>query len=205
MHTRKILLAAAVAASLALAGCANDGDDDALADDTAATEAGATDGDEEGILDSVTAGESLALVMAVDQHEIDMAQQARDKGVTGDVLAYADMLHQDHSENLEKDRNVSSEAGIDPAATAIVSAQQSKGASVMERLAELEGGEYATAYVDAMVQGHTDALAMLDERLDTTENPTLRQHLSATREAVAAHLEQGKALQAAHADEADGE
>ena len=207
MHTKQILLAAAIAASLALAGCGNDGADDAAANDPALDTAAAdtAGADDTGPLDAVTAGETLALVTAVDQHEVDMAQQARDKGVTGDVLAYADMLHEDHSANLEKDRTLAADTGIEPAATAIVGAQQSKGAAVMQRLAELEGEEYARAFVDAMVQGHADALAMLDERIGTTSDAALKQHLTATRETIAAHLEHGQSLQDDGATDADAD
>ena len=223
MKTRRILIASAIATVL-LAGtaCGNDAADDNAGLDTAA-DTGALDDAVDPVVpvDGATddARETLALVMAVDMHEVAMAEQAREKGVEGDVLAYADMLHTEHSANLEKDRQVADAAGLSPMETDAVQAMKEKGQAEMERLAEIDGEAYADAYVDAMVMGHTEALAMLDERMGTmdgavvedvgmegmapgttsvegvTVDPAFQQHLMATRDAIANHLEMGKSLQ----------
>jgi putative membrane protein len=141
-------------------------------------------------------GEALALVMAVDQHEISAAEQARGKDLPDDVAEYANMLHTEHTRNLEADRQLAQDSGISPATTERVTAQQEKGQAVLDQLAELEGEAYAEAYVNAMVQGHTEALTLIDEQLlPAATDPALQAHLTSTREAIAKHLEQGKALQ----------
>lgn len=209
MNIRKILLAPAIAVVL-LAGtaCVNEDADDAGTDGIGATTDTMPPGDAEA---TGSAGETLALVMAVDRHEVAMAEQAREKGVAGDVLAYADMLHAEHSANLDKDIQLAESISLSPLDTGAVQAHKAKGEAAMERLAELEGGAYADAYVDAMVKGHAEVLAMLDERIGNTAadgvapgataigggnvDQMFQQHLSATRDAVASHLEMGKALQ----------
>ena len=213
MNTRKILLAPAIAfALLAATACGNDDAGDAGTEDvgaTADTDDTTAPGDAE---PTGSPGETLALVMAVDRHEVAMAEQAREKGVEGDVLAYADMLHTEHGANLDKDIQLAESISLSPLDTEAVQAHKEKGEAEMERLAELEGEAYADAYVDAMVMGHTEALAMLDERIGHTAtdgvapgataigggnvDQMFQQHLTATREAVASHLEAGKALQA---------
>lgn len=197
MKAWKILIASAIAGVLLVGtACGNDG-----ADDTAGIDPAAQDTADDGLTPPPTdtadtgAAETLALVTAVDEHEIAMAEQAREKGVEGDVREYADMLHEDHSANLERDRQVASDAGLSLAETDAVRTEKEKGHAVMERLSALEGEAYAEAYVDAMVQGHTDALAMIDERMDTVTDPSVQAHLVATRAAVEGHLEAGQALQ----------
>lgn len=142
------------------------------------------------------AGEALALVMAVDQHEIAAAEQARGKDLPDDVAEYANMLHTEHSRNLEADQQLAQDSGISPATTDKVTAHKEKGQAELDRLAELEGEAYADAYVDAMVKGHTEALAMIDDQLlPAATDPALQAHLTSTRAAIAKHLEQGQALQ----------
>jgi len=76
-------------------------------------------------------------------------------------------------------------------------ALRKKGAGELAMIAPLEGEEFAAKYVDAMVKGHTEVLAMIDgELLKSAENAALKKHLTETREHVAMHLEQGKKLQA---------
>ena len=214
MKTRRILIASTIAAVL-LAGtaCSNDGADEAPGaeasmDDTAASDMTAIEGAEP----TGSRGETLALVMAVNRHEVAMAEQARDKGVEGDVLAYADMLDADHSAGIEADIALAQTISLSPLDTEAVQALEEKGEAEMARLAELDGEAYADAYVDAMVQGHTDALALIDERIGITANDdvpagatamgggnidqTFEQHLKSSRDAIARHLQMGEALQA---------
>ena len=213
MKTRRILIASTIAAVL-LAGtaCGNDGADEVPAADAAGDTAASDMTAIEGAEPTGSRGETLALVMAVNRHEVAMAEQARDKGVEGDVLAYADMLDADHSAGIEADIALAQTISLSPLDTEAVQALEEKGEAEMARLAELDGEAYADAYVDAMVQGHTDALALIDERIGITANDdvpagatamgggnidqTFEQHLKSTRDAIARHLEMGEALQA---------
>lgn len=63
-------------------------------------------------------------------------------------------------------------------------------------IAPLEGEEFGQAYVAAMVKGHTEVLAMIDnELMKSAQNESLTKRLAETREHVAMHLEHGKKLQ----------
>jgi len=65
-----------------------------------------------------------------------------------------------------------------------------------ERLADMEGDEYQRAWLEAMVQGHQEALDMLDNRLIPAATVSeVQQHLNTTREAIARHLETAQGLQ----------
>lgn len=212
MKTRRILLASTIAAVL-LAGTAC-GNDDAYeapgteaADDSAASDMTAIEGAEP----TGSRGETLALVMAVNRHEVAMAEQARDKGVEGDVLAYAEMLDTEHSAAIEADIALAQTISLSPLDTEAVQALEQKGEADMERLAQLDGEAYADAFVDAMVAGHAEALELIDERIGNTANDgvpagatapgganidqTFEQHLKDTRDAIARHHEMAQALQ----------
>lgn len=146
---------------------------------------------------SMQPGEVTGMLAAIDQHEIDAAEQARGKNVTGAVLDYANMLHKAHSENLAKTRTIGAANGAAPVESGPVQAQKEKGQAELATLGALTGKAYETAYVDAMVKGHTEALAKLDnELIPSASNEAVKAHLTEARGHVAAHLEQGKTLQA---------
>lgn len=70
----------------------------------------------------------------------------------------------------------------------------------VKALAAKNGTEFEKGYIDAMVTGHTDVLAMIDTQLiHAARNEAVKTHLSEVRALIAAHLEQGKRLQGASA------
>lgn len=65
-----------------------------------------------------------------------------------------------------------------------------------EHLSQLEGEEFTTAWIEAMVAGHEAALAMLDDELiPGASDPEVTSHLQNTRSAIASHLETARSLQ----------
>ncbi|HEY4529632.1 MAG TPA: DUF4142 domain-containing protein [Luteimonas sp.] len=64
------------------------------------------------------------------------------------------------------------------------------------RLAALEGEEFERAWIDAMVRGHTEALAKLDnELIPGASDSGVSQHLRDTRAAIQRHLDTARSLQ----------
>ena len=159
---------------------------------TAGTTAGATPG---GMAGTMAASDrergALGVLNAINEHEIAAGEQALGRSVPEDVAAYARMMVEQHSDNRDKTNQFGPNAG-DPKATA----QRDKGAAELKALAAKSDKEYAKAYVDAMVKGHTEALATLDNNLiPAAESDAVRTHLTTTRGHVADHLERAKALQ----------
>lgn len=136
---------------------------------------------------------ALGLLAVVDDHEIQAAQQAKSKQVSAAVMDYASMMEKQHTDNLVETKTLGALAD-----TPEVQAMKEKGASDLAELGKLSGKEYETAYVDAMVKGHTEALALIDGRLLSLASPgPVRDHLGKTREHVMAHLEAARKLQGA--------
>lgn len=134
---------------------------------------------------------ALGLLAAVDDHEIQAAQQAKSKQVSAAVMEYAGMMEKHHTNDLIETKAMGALAD-----TPEVQAMKEKGASDLAKLGELSGKEYETAYVDAMVKGHTEVLALIDGRLLSLASPgPVREHLSKAREYVAMHLEAARKLQ----------
>jgi len=144
-------------------------------------------------------GVSLAMVAAVDEHEIAAVEQAHGRKLSAPVREYAQMLHREHSENLAAARSLSSKGHlIQPETTTEVHALVGKGNATLATLAATPAAEYERAWLQAMVDGHTEALAILDSRLiPAAQDEPLRNFLNNTRDHMAMHLERGRALLAA--------
>jgi predicted outer membrane protein len=136
---------------------------------------------------------ALGLLAVVDDHEIQAAQQALSKQVSAPVAAYARMMEKAHTDNLVATKGFGALAD-----TPEVQSMKEKAASDLAELGKQSGKAYETAYVDAMVKGHTDALALIDGRLlSLASTGPVRDHLTKTRGHVAMHLEEARKLQGA--------
>jgi putative membrane protein len=134
--------------------------------------------------------EALGIVSAINQHEIAAAQQAQGRELPAEVNDYASMMIKDHSQNDRLIHQLGS-----PADSQAVQAQKSKGDSELAALGERQA-DYAKAYVEAMIKGHTEALTVLDRKLlPAAQAPGVKEHLKMTRTAVDHHLQQAKSLQ----------
>jgi putative membrane protein len=136
--------------------------------------------------------EALGLLAAANEHEVAAADQAIAKKVTGDVLAFANMMKTDHGKNLAE----TSALGGTSEGTKIAELR-SKGEAELAALDAKSGTEYEQAYIDAMVKGHTEVLALLDGTLiPAATDEAVKTHFAQTRTAVARHLDEAKKLKA---------
>ena len=172
---------------------------------------------------------ALAAVMEVDRHEIAAAGDALAKNVQGEVRGYAEALRDDHTRNLEATRRLLGDAGTagemgahhaqtTAAGTAAmpdaagdttaastppdpeVAAMKQKHDAERQRLSAQDGEAFASAWVDAMVKGHEEALAKLDnELIPGASDAGVRQHLQDTRAAISRHLDTARSLQSSTA------
>ncbi|MGY0798779.1 DUF4142 domain-containing protein [Lysobacter sp. A286] len=140
-------------------------------------------------------GETLAWLIAIDQYEITAASQAIEKQVDDEVGAYADAMHIEHRRNLSQTRALADSSGVDITDSEPLKTYRGETEKTLTQLGTLEGEQYATAYLAAMVDSHTDALALIDEHLETMAEGAIREHLQATRDIVAAHREHAQQLQ----------
>ena len=142
-----------------------------------------------------TDAEVLAFVNAVNVNEILAAAEAQKKKISGPVMDYAKMLHTEHGANMAKTNQLGLKISVTPSITKEVDAVMRKGAGELATLIPMDGKDFETAYLDAMIKGHMEVLSMIDSKLLTNaKNEALKAHLTETRGHVAMHLEQAKKL-----------
>lgn len=139
--------------------------------------------------------EVLATILAVDLNEVLAAAEAKKKKVSQPVMDYARMLHAAHGENMVKGMKVGQQISVRPVDTANVEKLKKKGAGELAALVSLDGTAFERAYIDMMVKGHTEVISMIAKLSKEAQATGLKTHLTESRQHVAAHLEQAKALQ----------
>ena len=70
-----------------------------------------------------------------------------------------------------------------------------KGKTELNKLKKLDNMNYQVEFINAMVNGHTDALNAINQDLAKVNNAALKNHLNATKVKVAQHLQAAKKLQ----------
>jgi len=116
-------------------------------------------------------------------------------------MRFAKMLLKQHREDSTKVSKLAKKLNITPAETAAkVQQLRDKGAAELQAMAPKDSLEFEQAYITAMVQGHTEALALFDEHLvKDASNPKLKKAMEDARKHVDDHLEHAKRLQGARA------
>lgn len=185
---RYLILTLAIG-SLLLA-CDRRGDTDMQSTRADATATAPADSAAPAAQDAVGDGEVLGLLSALNTHQVAAADQALAHDLSGPVSDFASMMKREHSENDARTRALGALAE-----TEAVRAQNVKGSSDLEMLAT-HTEDYEKAYVDAMVDGHTEALKLIDGKLlPAASGDAVKTHLSTTRNAVAQHLDDARRLQ----------
>lgn len=145
---------------------------------------------------AMTEGDVLGMVTVVNEHEIASSKAAQEKGVKGKTLDFAKMMITDHTKNQDQVRALEGSAGVTIGTGGEVATHRAKHEAERTQMAAMNGDAFERAYIDGQVRGHQETLTMLDSRLiPAAQNAAVKQHLTATRAAVAAHLEQARALQ----------
>jgi putative membrane protein len=143
----------------------------------------------------ISDGRALALLAAIHEHEVAIADMLQGRQLSAAVRAYSERLDREHTEQLSVTTGVASKSGISPQQTADVVAYESGMLPARERLEAMPAESFERGYVKATVRGHADLLRALDQDLiPSASDPAVLAHLRATRDIVAAQLAEGRAL-----------
>ena len=110
-------------------------------------------------------------------------------------MDYAKMLHTEHGANMAKTMQLGLSIKVTPSDTKEVDELKKKGAAELAMLVSKDGKDFESAYVDAMIKGHTEAITMIDDKLlKQAKNEVLKTHLRETKQHITMHLDQAKKL-----------
>ncbi len=145
-----------------------------------------------------TDGELLGFIAAADELEVVSAITAASKKISSDAANFSQMLHEAHGAHLLQTLELGTRIGVTPLETGKIDAFRKKNVGELADLVPLDGKDFERGYLAAKVKGHTELIEMIDSKmLGEARSDEVRQHMQATRDHLAAHLEQAKALKPA--------
>ncbi|AVQ08414.1 TPA: DUF4142 domain-containing protein [Xanthomonas vasicola pv. zeae] len=136
--------------------------------------------------------QALGALAVFNENERTLAQLAVVKGVEGEVLDFARKMDEAHSAAL------TDLSRFAPDRHGTLGQAASAGAEgARKRLQDLYGQQFELQYLQASVDSHEQALALLDTQLSSEPGSSdLGKELQRARETIAEHLEHAKALRA---------
>jgi putative membrane protein len=137
--------------------------------------------------------EIVGFMIVLNKNEIADASLTKHKKVNKDVENYAALMLKEHTKNLSDTKALAKK--IKPTDTEMVMTLKSKGKEELKTLSALKDAAYEKGYIDAMVNGHTEALTSIDGFLKEVQNPKLKTHLENTRTHVQDHLTKAQEIQ----------
>ncbi len=135
----------------------------------------------------VTDERIVAIVMALNDLEVQSSNPALTRSTNADVKKYAQKMTEAHNKKLETLQQL----GIQPEPNEVSQTLRDTSKGVREKLGEQTGTDYDTKYMQVQISLHQNALNLLDYTLiPQTQNNDLRQQLIEMRAEVDKHLQE---------------
>jgi putative membrane protein len=139
-------------------------------------------------------GEIIAYMQAINNSEINVSKMAQDKKLDEDVMKFAQMMVEQHGDNLKTVTDLSDKINIAPDETSSVKKFTEEQNKKLQKLSTLNDAKFQKAYIKAMIKGHANANNMIAHFEKEAQNADLKQYLMDTKKAVEAHLAEAKKL-----------
>ena len=116
--------------------------------------------------------------------EIKLAQLAKDKATDAKVKEMAGMLEKDHSRIVDELKAYANKHGISVPLEESTDAQKD-----YSKLADETGGDFDKKWCETLEDKHEKSIDNFESRLDKTEDPELKDWITATLPGLRTHLE----------------
>lgn len=139
----------------------------------------------------MTSQQFVDFVAQTDMVEANLGQLAQDVASKQEVKDYGQMLATDHTADYQKLQALATQAGLTmPTA---IDAQHNK--AMVGPMHALKGAAFDHRYIQEMVTGHTQALAIFNKEADNAQDATIKSYAQDTIPVLQKHLDGAKALE----------
>jgi putative membrane protein len=126
-----------------------------------------------------------------DMVEANLGQEAQDTSASPLVKQYAGMLYADHTKDYQALQTLAQQNGMN-VPTAIDTDHNKK---MIDPMSKLKGAAFDHKYVQDMVAGHTQAIAVYKKEAQDATNPAVKSYAQATLATLEKHLDDAKDLE----------
>lgn len=138
----------------------------------------------------------LDVLTVLNRGEIEAGKIAQDKAQRGEVKELADMMVGDHSQAMDRTRDLMTAAGLQNQESPISRKLRGDVETVASRLQGAATPDFDREYVESQVRMHQDALRLIDdELLPNAKNGAIVSFLKELRPKIAAHLDHARSVQ----------
>lgn len=116
--------------------------------------------------------------------EIKLAQLAKEKATDSKVKEIADMIEKDHTKIVDELKAYANKHGISVPLDESTDSQKD-----YDNLAEKNGGDFDDKWCETLEDKHEKSIDNFESRLDKTEDPELKEWITATLPGLRTHLE----------------
>ena len=122
--------------------------------------------------------------------EIEVARLAMERSQNKDVKDFADMLVNDHTNGLEKLKDLMKDYNLPQATTLPADTKQE-----IDRLAALSDGDFDREFANMMVSDHQKAIELFRDEFGTAQNHDIRDYVEGMLPKLEKHLKKAQELQ----------
>ncbi len=138
--------------------------------------------------------EQLALLNAINEHEIDAAKEAKSRDLPAPVAQYAQTMIDAHQQNITDTEDLAEQVDIDINETEAVKAFKEQNEAKLDSLKEIDDdGQFAARYTQGVIAAHEETIEQLDNFIRNSDGE-VKEHFTQTRAHVNAHLQQAQKL-----------
>lgn len=142
-----------------------------------------------------TDGQILQTLIVLNSNEISAAQLALKKTSNANLRKFARQMIIDHSKNRLDAKRLAVSLHLPLQSSDASNDLQKAGKDELTKLKSLSGKDFDQQYMTAMVNGHENALNLIDKSASNASDPKVVDFLKNTRNTVAHHLEIAKETQ----------
>ena len=122
--------------------------------------------------------------------EIEVGKLAMDKAHNGAVETFARRMANDHTQANDRLAELAKRRNI-----ALPDAPDTEQETMQQRLRNLSGAEFETAYIESQIKGHQKTATLLEWEIDSGENNQIKRFASQTLPVVFQHLQMAQNIQ----------
>ena len=150
---------------------------------------------EQGMKNELSDGQIVGVVRALNEGEVEMGEMAKMTAAAQPARDFANMMVMDHSAADQTLSDLSQRLGIVPAESDLSTDMRKKHQAAMDELRRKTGADFDKEYATMMVNGHEQALRIIDDKLlPNAKNAELGALLREIRVKVAEHLSHARQL-----------
>lgn len=133
----------------------------------------------------------LETAAQTDMVEVNLGNLAQDAASSQAVKDYGQMLARDHTQDFQALQSLAQQAGL----TMPTAIDTDHNKAMVGPMHALKGSAFDHKYIENMIAGHTQAIALYKKEAQTATNPALKAYAQQTLPTLQKHLDAAKAIQ----------